>query len=461
MTDMWEGTEFEPGTRRKISPVPDLRIPEDPDAEASYLSTLIFYGASPRVVEISTLLQTEDFHVPQHQFFFSAIKSLLGKGVTVNSLTLKDEMEKQNTLGRVGGFVGIVELCQKEDVDNPEYLAGIIREKSRLRSLIHTASKIIEEASGSGEYVQIVSDASEAITRLAIEAPQRELITDLSDLVDDLVEGKALTAQNGGRALSWGDPVMDEICPIPRGEPTLVTARPGVGKSAMALQIIVSSVRAGIARPLFLSLEMGREKIKARVAGHLTSVNSRQFRDAKYGASEIQKIIEQQDILKGIKTMFPRQQCQIEEIETLVAFAIERYGIDSVILDQFNHIAPPKDARKENYAIQNAAVSKRLTALAKNHNLGWVTLAQINKDGDDSRRPTMKDLAATDRLAMDAAVIFGMWNKGTDENQEVWGTFMKTRDEGYKGWAKQLSTDYGTCSFRVMERETAFGLPRF
>jgi hypothetical protein len=73
----------------------------------------------------------------------------------------------------------------------------------------------------------------------------------------------------------------------------------------------------------------------------------------------------------------------------------------------------------------------------------------------------MKDLAATDRLAQDAAVIFGMWNKGTDENQEVWGTVMKNRDDGFKGWHKPLAADLGTCSFRVTEQETQTRTTRF
>ena len=102
----------------------------------------------------------------------------------------------------------------------------------------------------------------------------------------------------------------------------------------------------------------------------------------------------------------------------------------------------------------NAALSRRITALAKNLNLGWVTLGQINREGDDSRRPNMKDLADTDRLAKDAAVIFGLWNVGQGDVQEVWGTIIKNRDDGHKGWARKLSSDYGTCHFNVEEQET-------
>jgi hypothetical protein len=54
-----------------------------------------------------------------------------------------------------------------------------------------------------------------------------------------------------------------------------------------------------------------------------------------------------------------------------------------------------------------------------------------------------------------------MWNKGTDENQEVWGTVMKNRDDGFKGWHKLLAADLGTCSFRVTEFQTETRVTRF
>jgi replicative DNA helicase len=229
----------------------------------------------------------------------------------------------------------------------------------------------------------------------------------------------------------------------------------------MAIQILVATIERGLGTPLFLSLEMGRDKVKARVAAHLSEVNSRVFRDGQYDGGMVERIIDRKRVLSGMKTMFPKQQCRVEEIEALVQHAVDVHGITCVVLDQFSHVAAPKESLKENYAIANAQISKHLTALAKNLNLGWVTLAQINKDGEDSRRPTMKDLAATDRLAQDAAVIFGMWNKGTDENQEVWGTVMKNRDDGFKGWHKPLAADLGTCSFRVTEFYTETRATRF
>jgi replicative DNA helicase len=444
----WEGTENDE---------PIKRLPEDIEAEESFLSTC--FSSPKRSFDACLSLTPDDFAHPTHKIIFQALQSIQHQDTEINSLTLKDEVLKMGKLQLIGGPATIFELLSKDDVDRPEVLAEIILQKSKLRQLIKTGSRIVDSAMAVGNYSEIVSEASEAITRLSMADPGKQIITDLSDLLDDLESHRQITTQNGGKAMSWGDESLDRLCPIPRGEPTLIVARPGVGKSALGIQILTATIEKSLGRPLFLSLEMNREKIKARVAAHLSGVNSRSFRDGDYNQIAIDRVIDRKRVLSGMKLLFPNQQCQVEEIESLVKHAVDVYGIDCVVLDQFSHIHPPREAKKENFAIANSMMSQKLTALAKNLNLGWVTLAQLNRDGDDSRRPNMKDLADTDRLAKDAAVIFGMWSKGDSEAQEVHGTIIKNRDDGFKGWARKLKVDYGTCQFHVEERETETPTP--
>ena len=459
MSDQWEGMEVldeKPtmfGATPKKEVVPD-ELPSDNPSELQLISTLAYWGSSPRSIEVAVSIDINDFYNPLNKFMFQAIRSLQGRDADINNMTLVSELEKLGYLGRVGGPVGVNEILGNPEVERPETLVDNLKEKRKLREIITIGSRMVREASGVVDSRDVISMASESITRLATDTNDKHLITDMTDLVDDLLAGRAITTSHGGHAMSWGDPTLDDLCPIPRGEPTLVVARPGVGKSALAVQIVVATIRKGYGKPLFLSLEMNRDKIKARVAAHLSHVNSKAFRDAQYDQRAIASILGQREILSGMKVMVPRQQCQVEEIESLVRYAVDTHGCDCVVLDQFSHIHPPREAKKEQFAIANSMMSQKLTALAKNLNLGWVTLGQINRDGDDTRRPNMKDLADTDRLAKDAAIIFGMWNKGDDDNQETWGTIIKNRDDGFKGWFKPFDVDYGTCTFKVLERET-------
>lgn len=463
--NLWEGEDFssypapdpDPAPRPpKPNPLPASyrKLPEDTEAERAFLATVSFIANSPKGHDATSKLTPEDFMDPRHRILFEAMLALQKSETEVNAITLKNEIEAAGRLGQVGGYPTIVEILSGEEVARPEALADILREKTNLRSLAAMGSRIVESSFVLSSSDQIISEASEAITRLQSGIKSKQLITNMADLLEDLDNQKAITSANGGRAMSWGDESLDSMCPIPRGEPTLVVARPGVGKSALAIQIYVATIEKRLGKPLFLSLEMGREKIKARLAAHLSGLNSREFRDATYDTRAIEKIRSRQNVLFDGCFMFPNQQCPVEEIESLVRHAVDIHGVDCIILDQFSHIHAPKEAKKETFAISNSILSQRLTALAKNLNLGWVTLGQINRDGEDSRRPNMKDLADTDRLCKDAAVIFGLWNKGTDENQEVHGVIMKNRDDGHKGWSKQIDVDYGSCRFIVRENQT-------
>lgn len=454
MTDnLWEGTEID---TRSAKTVPD-EMPCDITSEASFLATIAWWGNTRESRDACRSLDVTDFYNPTHRYIFEAIRSLQLRESEISLVTVNGELERVGKINVVGGFPGLTNVLSSDVVENVEVLTGFIKAKTKLRELISIGSKIAAMASSpSTDPEDVISTASEAITRLASAQGAGQIITDMSDLAVDLQEGRAITTENGGRAMSWGDDTLDNICPIPRGEPVLIVARPGVGKSALGcIQVPVATYLKGLGKPLVLSLEMGRQKVKARMAAHLTGTNSRAFRDAHYTKRDIDIVASQTELLTGIKWMFPKQECPVEEIESLVHYGIEVHGIDCIVLDQFSHLKAPKEARNEPFAMANAALSRRLTAMAKNLNLGWVTLGQINRDGDDSRRPTMKDLADTDRLAKDAAVILGLWNTGSDENQQVWATIMKNRDDGFKGWAKRLASDYGTCTFRVMESETS------
>ena len=429
------------------------KLPEDIEAEQAFLATVAPIANSPKGHDATIRLTPEDFMDPRHRIIFEAIVALQRKEIDADVVTLKAEIESTGRLGQVGGFSQIVEVLAGDEVRKPEVLADILREKTNLRSLAAMGSRIAERALGPSSSTEILSEASEAITRLQSGTTSKQIITDMMGLLEKMEDHLPLASANLGKAMSWGDSTLDSIAPIPRGEPTLVVARPGVGKSALAIQIHAATIEQGLGTPLFLSLEMNEEMVGARLGAHLCGINSRDLLTGSYDEHATARVRSRASVLTG-KFMFPSQQCPVEEIESLVRHAVDIYGVDCVILDQFSHIHPPKEAKKETFAISNSILSQRLTALAKNLNLGWVTLGQINRDGEDSRRPNMKDLADTDRLCKDAAIIFGLWNKGTDENQEVHGVLMKNRHGGYKGWSKQIDVDYGSCRFIVREQST-------
>ena len=148
--DMWAGTEVAPAKPSPASWLPE-RLPEDIDAERSFIATICAPGAGRVGVDALLEADPEYFVHPGHKLIIYALKSLVAKDLPIDSLTLKAELELLGTLNTVGGYVTLLEVLSGEDVERPSVLLDIIREKSKLRRLIHTGSKIVRLASGGSD----------------------------------------------------------------------------------------------------------------------------------------------------------------------------------------------------------------------------------------------------------------------------------------------------------------------
>ncbi|MDE3033916.1 MAG: hypothetical protein KGI56_09650, partial [Acidobacteriota bacterium] len=134
------------------------RLPEDIDAERSFLATCCAPGAEMLAAEVVFTLAEEDFVHPGHRVVFRALRRLLEAQVEVNALTLKDALDQEDNLNRVGGFPGLIELLAGEDVGRPQVLADVIRRKARLRRLVHLGAQLVRQAAGEDEAPEILVD---------------------------------------------------------------------------------------------------------------------------------------------------------------------------------------------------------------------------------------------------------------------------------------------------------------
>jgi len=103
----------------------------------SFLATCCAPGAGFVASEAVFALAEEDFVHPAHRAVFRALRTLIEAQVEVNSLTLKDALDQDDSLNKVGGYPGLVELLAGEDVERPQVLADVIRRKAKLRRLVH------------------------------------------------------------------------------------------------------------------------------------------------------------------------------------------------------------------------------------------------------------------------------------------------------------------------------------
>ena len=288
-------------TRRDWTP------PADIDAERSLISTLCQPGNEVQAFDLFSHMVEQDFTIPAHRALYRAAMGVLDRNGELNSLELKAECDKQGSLVTVNGYTGIVETLQGDEVGNPAYLADVICTKRKHRQLILMGEKLMQRCiAEDGNPDDVIAEFSAGLADVASRNSRRSSIP-LSEIVIEAQHGHPFSPQgHSAKAGVFGIDDLDQICYIPIGEPTLIAARPGVGKTALAVQSAFRSASMG-AKVLFVSMELTEERLKARFAAYLTGVSAKVWLDGTYSHDQANVLAQYQGVLDNIRVISPDQ----------------------------------------------------------------------------------------------------------------------------------------------------------
>ena len=419
--------------------------PADIDAERSLIATLCQPGNEVTAFDLFSHMVEQDFTVPAHRALYRAALGVLERNGELNSLELKAECDKQGSLTTVNGFTGIVEVLQGDEVGNPAYLAEVIQTKRKHRQLILMGEKLMQRCiAEDGNPDDVIAEFSAGLADVASRNSRKSSIP-LSEIVIEAQHGTPFSPKgHSAKAGVFGILDLDQICYIPIGEPTLIAARPGVGKTALAVQSAFRSASMG-ARVLFVSMELTEERLKARFAAYLTGVSAKVWLDGTYSHDHANLLAQHQATLDNIRVISPDQGIPWPTLEAEIRLNIHKHGTNLVFIDYFGFIGIQK-MKDENMAYGYARVMASITALCKNAQIGLVVLCQLTKDATarGSKKPTLTELADTDRPARDAALTLMLYqlNDGT----QTWISIAKNRN-GRTDYDKLVSFDGATNRF--------------
>lgn len=248
-------------------PDDELSIPQDVDAERALLATIIMNPGHPEVPEVLQAVQPVHFMDPRHRAIFESFTVLASAGVGIDALSIKAEMERAGTLGKVGGPAWIFDLCASLDVDHPLPLATRIRELWARRMIMRESSRILRESADTSipasELLESLSRVTETVTT------DLKASSGKSTLIDLLLTGPELASMKV-------PPREMIVAPfIATGSLNLVVAPRGLGKTFFGMELC-KAVTTGTAffewhvpvprDVLFLDGEMPTEMLQERFA---------------------------------------------------------------------------------------------------------------------------------------------------------------------------------------------------
>lgn len=396
-------------------------LPEDVESERALLATCCAPGAEVAASEIVFHLTEEDFVHPAHQAVFKALRDLLERQVEVNSLTLKDALSQAGDLGRVGGYTGLIELLSAEEVGRPQVLADILVSKRKLRQLIRLGSGLARQASGQElPPDQLVEQAAQDLFRLA-QGQQRKGLEHVGTVAQESMEALLDRLEGrGSTGLKVGFSRLDAITQgFQPGNLIILAARPGIGKTALALNWLLRSAdSAQRAHAAFFSLEMSREEVFTRILAAKASINMKAVQAGAFDDAVQAKLLHARDELLQLPIFINDQAAiTVREITAMVDRHLSQSNqrLDLLIVDYLQLMSSPTDSRgaKQSEAVRIGEISRGFKLLAKDRGIPVVVLSQLNREVEHRQggRPQLSDLRDSGAIEQDADMVMFIHRK--------------------------------------------------
>ena len=392
-----------------------LHIPASPAAERAVLgAVLVDANCFYRVVEI---VSPDDFFSDSHRVIFAAYAALASDGGDIDLLTATDRMQRDGSLDAAGGVTYLAGLADElPDPANVEHYARIVRERSVKRQLLRISQQLMAASAREEGDALDVLDAAEAQILSIADKAMRGTLKRVGDLAREELEHIQRVSKSNApfTGVETGFYRFDELTSgLQKQDLIILAARPGVGKTAMALNIAANcAVRRKLNVAVF-SLEMSAVALVRRLLAAEARINLRRLargllsRNARGEASDWQRLVEASDHLADAPLWIDDTAgLSVLELRGKARRLAMEHGIDLVIVDYLQLMS--SGARAENRTQEVSAITRGLKAVAKQLDVPVIAVSQLSRNperrGSDSR-PQLSDLRESGSIEQDADVV--------------------------------------------------------
>ncbi len=375
--------------------------PQNRSAENAVLGSILRWPEA--LLDVGQLLTPGDFYQHHHQQIFAAMLRLCGEGTPVDLLSVYQGV-------KAAGFekdcppAYLAKLWDNNPTgNNAAYYAGLVKDASIRRSLIHAANEIIRDAYDGTPGAELLEQAERSIFQIADvgskgdAVPIKFAVTEAMERIEAVALGKA---KAGGLPTGFID--LDIILGgLHPGELTVVGARPSVGKSAFGLSLL-HNVTLGGGGALFVSLEMSKSELAHRLLSSESRIDSGHMKKAFLTESEWGRLADARNVLERPNVFIDDTPAQrVFRIAATARRLKLKHEIALVVID-YVQLIDPEDRRAPRQE-QVASFSRRLKLMARELKIPVVAMAQLNRGVEErqNQRPKLSDLRESGALEQD------------------------------------------------------------
>jgi replicative DNA helicase len=400
--------------------------PQNLEAEMAVLGSMLLDEDAISVACES--LDRNSFYNDIHQKIFAAILDLYNANKAVDLITLTDGLKKEEILEEVGGVSFLTALANSvPTAANISHYVAIVKEKSILRTLINSATKIVGLCYESeGNIDEVVDSAERFIFEVSERKPQsgalhlKEIVKDSIETIDKLYQKKAHVT-----GIPTGYIDFDiKTAGLQPSDLIVIAGRPSMGKSALALGI---AEYAGVVEkvPLAMfSLEMSKEQLVQRMLCAHAKVDAHKVRTGYLATSDWPRLTAAAGKLSEAPIFIDDTPAiSVMELRAKARRLKAHQDINLLILDYLQLMRGSSNI--ENRQQEISEISRSLKALARELSIPIVAISQLSRavEARTDHRPQLSDLRESGAIEQDADVVVLLlrdeYYNPTPENQGI------------------------------------------
>ena len=432
------------------------QLPQNFLAEKTILSCLLInYEAIEITIQI---LPVDAFYFKHHQELYKTIIFLYQNKIPVDVLTLATYLQDNGLLFKVGGVKVLIELTN--EIPNLTYLEDyiqLVKDKFIRRRLIQLGNEVINSGYITNIPLEkILNELENKVFNLTNEIKPQTLVSSAELLTDIFSKLNKKSSNPSLPGLSSGFYELDSLTQgFQKSELIIIAGRPGMGKTALSLNIALNILKNYKSPVLFFSLEMSKEQIMYRVLSMETNINQIKLKNGKLYTSDFLKLNKIINILSECPFFLDdTPDLSVQKIRSdLKTILFEQNNIGIIIIDYLQLMQSTK-IKIENRSQELSQITRSLKILAREFNVPIIALSQLSRSIESrlDKKPLLSDLRESGSIEQDADLVLMLSKQNSNST--------KTDDSDYQTIeltiAKQRNGPLGTVKLKFDEKFTKF-----
>ena len=426
------------------------QTPYSVEAEQAVLGSMLISPACvPSVIE---QLKPEVFYVESNRLIYETISHMFTDGRPVDPVTVLDEMKYVGYKEHANRdyFMQLIETTPT--AANVLEYAEIVRGKSMLRELQQASSEIIDLTRSEEEDAQTIADLAEQKIYAVRQGREVRGFTPINDAIREVYDHLDELAANPGKlpGIPTGFSLLDQyIGGLNKSDLVLMAARPGMGKTAIALNMALNAARKSGKTVVIFQLEMSKEQLATRLLSSEALVDSKKLRMGNLNDDDWQRMAGATDVLQRLPILIDENSgITVPEMKAKCRRLGKDLGL--IVIDYLQLMHTPKHT--DNRVQEVAEISRSLKIMAKELNVPVLCCSQLSR-GPESRsdkRPMLSDLRESGSIEQDADIVLFIY-RDDYYNQES-----ETKNAAELIVAKNRHGETGTVELQWMGQFTSF-----